>query len=100
MTKIPWNTKKNTVALSATASVKFHYGVTAEQVSNVCHCILDFHLQLSPVFYSPPRVPMDCSWTAHSAHGVLMDCSWTAHGPHGVLMDCSWSAHGVLMDCS
>ena len=58
MTKIPWNTKKNTVALSATASIKFHYGVAAEQVSNVCHCvmeflhsachcILDFHLRLS-----------------------------------------------------
>ena len=38
---------------------------------------------------------MDCSWTAHSAHGVLMDCSWTAHG---LLMECSWSPqrlHGL-----
>jgi hypothetical protein len=33
MTKIPWNVKTNTVALSATACVKFHYGLPAEQVS-------------------------------------------------------------------
>jgi hypothetical protein len=32
MTKIPWNTKKDTVALSATASIKFHYGIPAEKV--------------------------------------------------------------------
>src|ERR1700683_1645655 len=25
------------------------------------------------VFYSPPRVSMDSSWTPHSPHGVLMD---------------------------
>ena len=42
MTKIPQNTKKNTVALSATASIKFHYGVrvTAEQVRNIYCCIM------------------------------------------------------------
>jgi hypothetical protein len=50
-----------------------------------------------PVFYSPPRVPMDCSWTAHSPHGVLMDSSWSLHG---LLMDCSWSHCGVLMESS
>jgi len=44
------------------------------------------------VFYSPPRVPVDCSWTAH---GLLMDCSGTSWSAHGLLMDCSWSAHGV-----
>ena len=27
----------------------------------------------STVFYSPPRVPMDCSWTAHGLLIVLME---------------------------
>ena len=52
------------------------------------------HLLLS-VFYTPPHLPMECSW---SAHGVLiksMECSW---GAQGVFMECSWSAHGVLME--
>jgi hypothetical protein len=44
------------------------------------------------VFYSPPRVPMECSWTPHSPHGVLMECSWSLHR---VLMEPSWSAHRV-----
>ena len=49
---------------------------------------------------------MECSWTAHTAHGVLMECLWSAHGLHVecswtpyrvliLLMECSWSAHGV-----
>src|ERR1700677_3955499 len=29
------------------------------------------------VFYSPPWVSMDSSWTPHSPHGVLMDFVWT-----------------------
>src|ERR1700683_3545284 len=40
------------------------------------------------VFYSPPRVSMDSSWTPHSPHGVPMESSWT---PCGVLMDFVWT---------
>ena len=59
--------------------------------------------EVCPAPYSPPRVLMDCSWSAHGVHGLLMDCLWSAHGVHGLLMECSWSpwtAHGVLMECS
>ena len=80
------------------------------------------------VFYSPPHVPMDSSWTLHnllkshdnpfkvlwSPRGVPVESSWSPHGvlmesmesawsPHGVLMESSWSPwspHGVLMESS
>ena len=62
------------------------------------------------VFYTPPHLPMESSWSTHkvrgvfmgcswSVHGVLMECSWSAYGVHGVFVECSWSVRGVLMEC-
>ena len=42
----------------------------------------------SAVFYTPPHLPMECSWSAHGVHGVFVECSWSAPG---VLVECSWS---------
>src|ERR1700683_1614752 len=49
------------------------------------------------VFYSPPRVSMDSSWTPHSPHGVLMESSWSSHG---VLIESPWTPHGLPMESS
>ena len=34
-------------------------------------------LKVHPVFYTPPHLPMECSSSAHTAHGVHMECSWS-----------------------
>jgi hypothetical protein len=41
-------------------------------LQNILNSYINRQFPHIPVFYSPPRVPMECSW---SAHGVLMECS-------------------------
>src|ERR1700733_5663369 len=54
----------------------------------MCQNSLEQKKSKKAVFYSPPQVPMECSW---SAHGVYIS-------PHGVHGDSSWSPRGVSMD--
>ena len=74
----------------------------------------------SSVFYSPPHIPMDSSWTPHglcitcskvmiipskscgvpmespwSPRGVPVESSWSPWSPHGVPVESPWSPHGV-----
>ena len=75
---------------------------------NITMIVIEISLRsiLFAVFYSPPRVSMDSSWTPHSPHGVLMESPWSPHrvlmeslwSPHKVPVESSWSPRGVLMD--
>ena len=59
--------------------------------------------QIMSVYYSPPRVSMDSSWSPHRVHGVPMESSWSPHSPHKVHrvpMESLWSPCGVLMESS
>ena len=65
----------------------------------------------NPVFYSPPHVPMDSSWTPHGlcitcskvmiipskSCGVPMESPWS---PCGVPVEFSWSPRGVPVESS
>lgn len=50
MERMPWNEKKNTVALSATASIRVHYGAAAEKVRSQT-VQLGFILQTSSIVF-------------------------------------------------
>jgi hypothetical protein len=54
-------------------------------------CIMAWTWDQEAVFYSPPRVSMESSWSPQ----VLMESSWS---PPGVLVESSWSLHGLLIE--
>jgi hypothetical protein len=94
---IHWNTKLCALCLIYFSMIRvpIHILEMVKQYSPDTNTLtLRYELEVT-VFYSPPRVPMDCSWTAHGLLIALMKCSWNAHG---MLIECSWNLHGVLME--